>query len=172
MKKKLLIIGAGTHGKVVEEVALSMKDINDNNIYEKVDFLDDFAEGAVGKISSLNTLGSNYDAVFVAIGDNKKRSELCMLAESLGYELPILVHPSAYVSESVIVEKGVIIEPRVSINSNTVIKKGTIVSIGAIIDHNVVLDEFCHVNTGAICCAGSTVDQYIKTAAGGIVEGF
>ena len=41
MGEKLLILGAGGHGKVVREVALSMKDEQGKNKYEIVDFLDD-----------------------------------------------------------------------------------------------------------------------------------
>lgn len=44
--KRLLIIGAGGHGKVVAEVAADIG-------YEHIDFLDDTAQEAIGKVSEL-----------------------------------------------------------------------------------------------------------------------
>lgn len=44
--KRLLIIGAGGHGKVVAEVA---KDVG----YEEIAFLDDISLEAIGKISEI-----------------------------------------------------------------------------------------------------------------------
>ena len=44
---KLLILGAGGHGKVVKEVAEA------TGRYEKIDFVDDHSNIAVGKVSDL-----------------------------------------------------------------------------------------------------------------------
>lgn len=46
MSKNLLILGAGGHGKVIREVALSIVD-DYMPRYSKVDFLDDYADNAV-----------------------------------------------------------------------------------------------------------------------------
>lgn len=53
MGKRLLILGAGGHGKVVREVALSLLDIDGNPVYESVDFLDDNSVDVIGKIADL-----------------------------------------------------------------------------------------------------------------------
>ena len=52
MGKSLLILGAGGHGKVVKEVALAIKNTSEN-VYDRVDFLDDNSNEAVGKISEV-----------------------------------------------------------------------------------------------------------------------
>ena len=66
MSKTLLIIGAGGHGHVVAETAIACGYIPS--------FLDDNNQEAVGTISQLEHLASQYDAVFVAIGNNELRS--------------------------------------------------------------------------------------------------
>ena len=75
MSKNLLILGAGGHGKVVREVALS---IVDDYIprYSKVDFLDDYADEAIGKIQDLKDYVEIYDEVFCGIGNNSVRKDL------------------------------------------------------------------------------------------------
>ena len=48
--KKLLIIGAGGHGKVTAEIAEAL------GVYETVDFADDNSPNAVGRITELERL--------------------------------------------------------------------------------------------------------------------
>ena len=73
MNKKLAIIGAGGHGKVVGEIALL-------NQYKTIDFFDDkineikkFPFKIFGNLNQLKNNLNNYDIFFVAIGDNKVR---------------------------------------------------------------------------------------------------
>ena len=76
MNNKLAIIGAGGHGKVVGEIALL-------NQYKLIDFFDDdqikktkeFPFTIIDTVDYLNEHLEDYDAFFVAIGDNETRSE-------------------------------------------------------------------------------------------------
>lgn len=67
--KRLLIVGAGGHGKVVAEVAESIG-------YEEIAFLDDNSPDAIGKISEIGRFKEQYSDAFVGIGNNKLRGEL------------------------------------------------------------------------------------------------
>lgn len=162
----LLIIGAGGHGKVVKEVAESL------GIYEKIDFVDDNAEFAVGKVDDLQRLKSDYDAAFVGIGNNKLRQDIMVKLQAYGYQIPVLIHPTAYVSKSAQVSYGTVVEPKAIVNANSIVKAGCIISVGAIVDHDVVLESCVHVNAGAICKAGSTVAETVKLEAGQVVKGY
>jgi len=75
MNKKLAIIGAGGHGKVVGEIALL-------NQYHTIDFFDDrineiknFPFKIIGNLEFLKKNLKNYDNFFVAIGDNIVRCD-------------------------------------------------------------------------------------------------
>lgn len=59
----------------------------------------------MGKISDLERLHEIYDSAFVGIGDNHLRKELIYKLETIGYEVPVLIHPTAYVSKSRYIEK-------------------------------------------------------------------
>ena len=171
MSKNLLILGAGGHGKVVREVALSITD-DYMPQYSKVDFLDDYAESAIGKIRDLKNYVEIYDDVFCGIGNNSVREELLEKAEKLGYEIPILIHPTAYVSASAKIGKGTVVEPKAIVNANSIIGKGSIISVGAIIDHDVIIEKYVHVNAGAICKAGSKIEEGRKLEAGEVILGY
>lgn len=149
----LLIIGAGGHGKVVAEIAVDCG-------FEKIDFLDDNNSNAVGNISDLEKFVGQYEYAFVGIGNNRLRGELIGKLESCGYQNPVLIHPTAYVSRTAKIEKGVVVEPKAIVNANTRVDKGCIISVGAIVDHDVVVEQCCHINAGAIVKAGEVKFGY------------
>lgn len=164
--KRLLIVGGGGHGKVVKEVAEAI------GKYDGIDFADDNSPDAVGKISDLEELRKHYDSAFVGIGNNHLRGELIHKLEEIGYKIPVLIHPTAYVSKSARIEKGTVVEPKALVNANTYVGEGCIISVGAIIDHDVELGECVHANAGSIVKAGATVESERKLEAGEVVLGY
>lgn len=130
--KKLLIIGAGGHGRVVKEVAES------TGQYDRIDFLDDNSKDAIGTIDDLENLHDQYDSAFVGIGNNSFRMECIERLKNIGYEIPVLVHPTTYISKSANIGIGTAVEPKALVNANTQVGEGCIISVGSIIDHDVV----------------------------------
>lgn len=157
---KLLIIGAGGHGKVIRELAES------TGVYDAIDFIDDNSVTAIGRVDDLEKFRSKYQNALVSIGNNELRAKLYKKIVELGYEIPILIHSTAYISESCQIGRGTVVEPKAIINSNVLIGEGCIISPGTIIDHDVVLGEYVHANSGSIIMAGSTVDSFSKIDAG------
>lgn len=160
----LLIIGAGGHGKVVAEIAADCG-------YRKIDFLDDNSSDAIGKISDLEKFIGQYECAFVGIG-NRFRGELIEKLEGLGYQVPVLIHPTAYISRTAKIEKGTVVEPKAIVNVNTTIRTGCIISVGVIVDHDVIIEKCCHINAGAIVKAGATVEEYTQLEAGKVKLGY
>ena len=163
--KCLLIIGAGGHGKVVKEIAEVLG-------YTNISFLDDNSPEAIGKIADSKAYVNQYSEAFVGIGNNKYRGEILERLEQEGFGIPILIHPSAYISKTAMIEKGTVVEPKAIVNANSKIGLGCIISVGAIVDHDAVLEDCVHVNAGAICKAGSFVAKETKLEAGQVVKGY
>ena len=165
-KKSLLIIGAGGHGQVVKEIAEACG-------YEQIDFLDDKAQNAVGKVNEAPYLAPHYDGVVIGIGNNTIRHVIAEKLERFEkINFVTLIHPTAYVSASAMIGKGTVMEPHAIINANSRIGKGCIISVGAIVDHDSSVGFFSHINAGAICMAGSKIEPLTKVNAGEIVKGF
>lgn len=163
--KKLLICGCGGHGKVVAEVAADCG-------YDEIAFLDDHSSEAIGKIKDLERFAGDFQQAFVGIGNNKIRGELMEQLEKAGFTLPVLIHPTAYVSRTARIGRGTIVEPKAIVNAHTRVEAGCILSVGAIVDHDVSVDMCCHVNAGAIVKAGAKIDAYTKLEAGQVVLGY
>lgn len=158
-KKSLLIIGYGGHGRVVEEVALATGN------YYNISFLDDAREEALGKCKDYKNFIKEFDEVFIALGNNELRKNWSKKLGSEKISIPILVHPSAYVSPSAEIKEGTIVCPGAVINTNVKIGKDCIISIGALIDHDSIIEDYCHVNSGVIVSANSRVASLKKLNA-------
>jgi sugar O-acyltransferase (sialic acid O-acetyltransferase NeuD family) len=162
---KLLILGAGGHGKIVAEIA---EDLG----YDEIAFLDDNNLKAIGKINEVEKFRGQYEQAFIAIGNNRLRSELMVKLKECGYIIPTLIHPSAYVSRTTSIGIGTLIEPKAIINARCQIDEGCIISVGAVIDHDANIGAFSHINAGAIVKSGWTIESERKVETGEIVQGY
>lgn len=149
MKKKLMIIGASGHGKVVVDIAIRM------NKWKNIVFLDD--DASITECMGLNVVGKTEDAfkfandadIFVAVGNNEIREHVQNKLESAGIELPLLIHPAATIGAEVEIGVGSVIMAGVVINSATQIGKGCIINTAATVDHDNRIADFVHVSPGA-----------------------
>lgn len=161
--KSLLILGAGQFGQVTKEIAEVVG-------YEKIDFLDDTSKIAVGKLSEYKDFLGYGDAI-VAIDDIILRMRYLEKLKLAGFNIPVLIHPSAYVSPSATIGEGSIIEPEANIHTGCVIGRGCIISLAANINHHTRIGDFCHIacnstimqNTDMSACANTISGQlYFK----------
>jgi len=151
MNKNLMILGAGRHGRVVKEVAEAMK------VFDKIDFLDDdvSCELAIGRCIDNESFAGEYSYAFPAFGDNGLRFKWMEKLEENLFVIPILIHPSAYISPSASVYPGTVVEAKAMINTSAVVERCCIVGLGAIINHGTFIGYACHIECGAIvkpCC--------------------
>lgn len=139
--KKLVIIGASGHGKVIADIALlnGYKDIvfldDDENIKECAGF------PVVGKIDDVVSM--NGDTI-VAIGNAKARERIQAGLENI----VTLIHPNSIISRRVAIGKGTVVMAGVVINSDVTIGNGCIINTGATVDHDCVIEDFVHVSVG------------------------
>ena len=140
MTKKILIIGTGTHSKVVRETAIEVgyKDIlflktNKKNLnefqYENI----------------INDMPIDYCGdYFVAIGHNYFREFFYKKFSKLNPKASLitLIHPRSYIANSAKIEEGVLVLPMSTIHTEAHISKGTLININCCVDHNSSLGEF------------------------------
>lgn len=144
--KKLIIIGAGGHGKVCAEIAQDMGEWN--QIY----FLDD-SYPSVNKCLDFDIIGTTEDFnmfrdydFFVAIGNNKIRAEFVNLLLNNKINIVTLIHPTACVSKYVTIGEGTSIHQFSVINTDTKIGKGCIINTSAVVEHENKIADFVHIS--------------------------
>lgn len=158
----LLIVGAGGHGKVVADTAY------ESGRWDKIAFLDDrypllnssLLWPVLGKIEQASSFLLDYPNLAIAIGDNLLRLELIHCFTELGFLMPIIVHPTAFVSKSAIIGAGTVVFAQAAINAGSQIGIGSIVNTGATIDHDCAVGDGVHISPGAHLAGNVTVGSY------------
>lgn len=162
--RSLLILGAGGFGQMVKETALALG-------YENVVFLDDAdkADDVIGMCCDYVLKHSEYPAAVAAFGNNKTRLFWTEKLLEEGYEVPVIIHPSAIVSPSAVLESGCFIMQRAVVNTHTRIEKAALINSGAVVDHDSVVEKGAHVGLGSVVKAHCTIEAGHKVEAGEVI---
>ena len=167
----LLIVAAGGHGKVVVEAADAMKK------WDKVAFLDDNFQSIVnhhgyqvlGSLDSALEFQDEYKDIFVAVGNNQDRLELMEKYTREGFNIPIIIHPTATVSNTVKINHGIVIMANATVNASVSIGNGSIINTSSSIDHDCVLDDGVHICPGANLAGDVRVGRMCWIGIGAII---
>lgn len=155
--KKLLVIGAGGHAKVVIDVARAAG-------WNPVAALDPIGPGhhcaevpVVGDDDTAEQLyGEGLRLAIVAIGANRLRARLGDRLQALGFQCPAIVHPSAIISPYACVGDGSVVMPGAIINSGAQVGSFAIINTGAIVEHDCRVGNGAHIAPRAVM--GGNVD--------------
>jgi sugar O-acyltransferase (sialic acid O-acetyltransferase NeuD family) len=182
--RKLVILGAGGHGKAVAEAAELSGD------WTEIVFMDDnhpvqTQSGAwriVGTTRELGQLAGACAAAIVAVGNQHVREHLSQSLGALGIPLATIVHPKAYVSSHAVVGPGSAIMAGAIVGTGATLGCGVIVNANATVDHDAALGDFAHLGVGvqlaggvvigarAWLQAGSCAGYRVNVAPGAIVK--
>lgn len=160
--KKLVIIGASGHGKVVADIAVK-------NGYKDIVFLDD--DENLKECAGFPVIGKTCEAVnmdgekIVAIGNASVREQIQRQLSNV----TTLIHPSAVISRRVSIGKGTVIMAGAVINSDTVIGDGCIVNTGASVDHDGLIENYVHISVGAHVAGTVRISERTWVGAGAII---
>tara|TARA_B100000287_G_C20599202_1_gene767349 strand:+ start:794 stop:1432 length:639 start_codon:yes stop_codon:yes gene_type:complete len=159
--KRIIIIGAGGHSNVIEDTLL------EKDIFNEIAYLDDNFNNHTRSLfkKTKNILGSSklifdrnlrsdFKYAFVAIGDSEIRLNFIDKLENLGYEIPTIIHPTAWISKSVSLGIGSIILSHATIQTGVRGGKGLIINNSCSVDHDSFLGNGVHVAPG-VNIAGS-----------------
>ena len=147
----LLILGAGGHAKVVAETALA------SGAASRVAFLDDRALPPVLGWPVLGPLDQalepliheQFPAALVAIGHPATRLRWLVQLQAAGYRLPLLIHPSAWISPSAQIGPASVVFAQAAVQAQAVIGTGAILNTGCSVDHDARLGDGVHICPGA-----------------------
>lgn len=150
----LLILGAGSHGRNIKEIAESLQ------VFKKVKFLDDKAEGEdiIGKCGDALKFRGEYVCAFVAIGDNKKRKKYAKFLKDRNFIMPSIIATSSTVSPNAVIGEGVAILPQSTVNES-VIGDFCILASNSLINNEAKIGSFSHVDCGGIVLKGKRVPE-------------
>lgn len=158
---RLIIIGAGGHGKVVADIAVKAG-------YKDVVFLDDgtiqdcVGFPVIGKTALCSVLEGDK---IVAVGNAQVRERFQNEMDAI-----TLVHPDAVIGIDVKISSGTVIMAGAVVNSCTVIGEGCIINTCASVDHDCKLGNFVHIAVGAHLAGDCVVGERTWIGAGATVN--
>lgn len=156
--KRLAILGASGHGKVVADTAECCG-------WQSVEFFDDAwpslqengVWSVVGDTAALMGRLADFDGVLVAIGNNDIRHAKLLELQVAGARLVTLIHPAATASCYATIGEGTVVFAGVVVNADARINLGGILNTGCSIDHDCVLGDAVHLSPGARLAGGVQV---------------
>ena len=166
MKEKIVLIGGGGHCHSVIDV------IEQENKYEIIGIVD--TKENIGKKvldykiiacdDDLETIFLSCKNALITVGQiesNKIRVKIYNKLKEIGFNLPAIISPLAYVSKHSFIEEGTIIMHHALVNANTKIGKNCIINTKALIEHDCVIGDNCHISTASVLNGGVRVKENI-----------
>ena len=172
---ELILIGSGWHDRacidVIEQIGLfSVSGLVGKNDSELISAL---GIPIIGTDEDLESLYIDYKYAFIAVGQIKSpeiRIGLYTLLKSIGYKLPIMIAPSAYVSRLSKISNGSIVMHGAIVNSGAKIGNNCIINNQSLIEHGVSVEDHCHIATGAILNGDVSIGKGTFIGSGAIVS--
>ena len=158
-EKRLLIIGAGGHGKVCAEIAELMQQ------WDRIVFADDHAATTFPYPIIGNSDVEWAADCFVAIGDNQLRKQL-----GKHRKLVTLIHPNAVISKSAIIGNGTVIAAGAVINPYATVGDNVIINTCSSIDHDCIIENNVHISVGVRICGTVFIGENTWIGAGATVK--
>lgn len=159
---RLILLGAGGHGRVVLDAARTLTDV------EVVGFLD--ADRNRAAVDGTPIIGTDEDLAgmarngvthaVVSVGSvrpSPMRSKIFERIRRAGLLPATIVHARAVVSASARIGEGSVVLAGAVVNPGAVIGLNCIINTGAIVEHECVIGDHVHISPGAVLGGGVNV---------------
>jgi sugar O-acyltransferase (sialic acid O-acetyltransferase NeuD family) len=175
MTRPLVILGAGGHARACIDV------IERHGVYEIVGLVGRAEEigrnvlehRVIGCDNDLPALAGASACAIVAIGQTRTglvRRALFEQLEQLGFEMPAIVSPLAYVSRYAAIGAGTIVMHHATVNVGAKVGSNCIINTAAIVEHDCRVGDHCHISTGTVLNGGVRVGSGCFVGSGSVIR--
>lgn len=159
--EKIILLGFGGHARSVAD------SIEKTGKYQIIGYTDEkktYPDNGYAYLGSDEELARIYESgihlAFVTVGQlgtGRTRHMLYERLKQIGFELPVIIDPSAIVADHVVIEEGTYVGKGTIVNSNSHIGKMCIINTGALCEHDNVIGDFCHIAVRAVSSGMVTI---------------
>lgn len=167
----IVLVGFGGHGKSVADC------IEREGKYHITGYTD--VKKAVSRYEYLGTddmlqdvfaSGIHNAAIGIGyLGKGTLRNKLYEKLKNIGFTLPVIVDPSAVVSESAQLGEGTFVGKGAIINAEAKIGKMSIINTKALVEHECTVGDFTHIAVAAVLCGQVKVGTEVLVGANATV---
>lgn len=169
MRKKIIIIGGGGHARSVLSV------IKKGREFLPVGYVDVWDRGKIlgvpwlGPDTMLKSLRKRCRYAVMGLGSvdlSDKRRAVWKKVISSGFDLPVIVSPTAILNEGVCLQAGTVVFDGVIVNVGSKVGQGCILNTGCIIDHDCDIGDFVHLAPGVTLSGEVSVGEHCLLGTG------
>ncbi|WP_202972054.1 acetyltransferase [Moorena producens] len=160
--KPIILVGAGGHGRACIDVIEQQGHFTIVGLVGRSDEVGTSVLGypVLGTDADLPELRHKSPNALVTLGQIKTpnhRIRLFELLVQMGFCLPTIFSPQAYVSRHSRVGEGTIVMHGALVNAGASVGRNCILNTRAVVEHDVVIGDHCHVSTTVIINGGTQV---------------
>ena len=174
-KPRLIVIGAGGHAHACIDV------IEQCGIYQIVGLVgmpeemnaEHLGYAVIAADDDMPTLAKTYGYAFIAVGHILSpaiRTRLYLRTTELGFKMPTIVAPTAYVSRHATIGAGTIVMHGAIVNAGARIGNNCIINTRAVVEHDATVADYCHISTGVILNGDVKVGTGSFVGSGSVVK--
>lgn len=154
-KPSLILIGAGGHAHACIDVIEQHGGYQIAGLIGMPDEVHDQHLGyaVIATDNDLAALFKAHQYAFITIGQIQTpdhRIRLYQRATELGFQLPVIIAPTAYVSPHATIGAGTIVMHGAIVNAGASVGNNCIINTRALVEHDAMVANHCHISTGAI----------------------
>lgn len=174
-KPGLLLIGAGGHAHACIDVIEQHGGYQIIGLIGMPDEIHDRHLGypVIGKDADLPELAKTIPYALITLGQIKTpahRTRLYQQALSLGFKLPSIIAPTAFVSRHAAIKAGTIVMHGAIVNAGTTVGENCIINSRALLEHDATVADHCHLSTGCIINGNVAIGSGCFVGSGSIIK--
>ncbi|QCH26952.1 acetyltransferase [Clostridium tyrobutyricum] len=159
--KKIVLVGAGGHCKVIIDLIESLKE------YDIFGITDQKKQGTIlnykivgndDELQSIYKSGVHY--AFICVGgitNLSVRNNIYLKLKNLGFNIPTLIHKDSIISPYAHVGDGTCIMAGAIVNAGAHIGENCIINTGSVIEHDCKIGNNTHVSPNAALSGGTKI---------------
>lgn len=164
IKEKIVLVGGGGHCHSVIDVIEQINKYEIVGVIDKKELLGNSVLGykIIASDDELESIFQTCKNAVITVGhikSNNVRTKLYRKLKEIGFNLPVIISPLAYVSKYSFIDEGTVVMHQSLVNANAKIGKNCIINTKALVEHDVIVEDNCHISTASILNGGVVVKE-------------
>jgi sugar O-acyltransferase (sialic acid O-acetyltransferase NeuD family) len=174
-KPNIILIGAGGHARACIDVIEQHGQYQIAGLVGKREemYAQHLGYSVISVDNNLVELAMIYQYAFIAVGQILSAdTRICLYRQAieLGFKLPTIIAPTAYVSRHAIIGAGTVVMHGAIVNAGAKVGDNCIINTRSLIEHDVTVESHSHISTGAILNGGVKVGGGCFVGSGSVVK--
>ena len=174
-KPGLILIGAGGHAHACIDVIEQHGGYHISGLIGMPNEINDYHFGyeVIGTDDDLPELTKKFQYALITLGQSKTpahRIKMYQQVFELGFQLPTIIAPSAYVSRHATLGSGTIVMHGAIVNAGVSVGNNCIINTRALLEHDATVADHCHISTGAILNGNTSIGTGSFVGSGSTIK--